>query len=382
MPASKWNSNINWDDLRGQRLNYIVRSIYNATVERDYWYKVMSVNQFNPKQFVSSEFTSNSTLLNKNTFLELEIIFETFERWLRPYSIISNNPSDLDLYGFCVFYDDSVLSPDSTVSVLSQDNFGYSRIYGTGNYDYTSGGNLSALVNFDLSFIGDGYVYGELNGDHLRAFYNILNLNLKSRCFPCYWRKGRFGRPDNFLSSNPRVGLFYNRPRRFKRVSGGSDYQQIVNDFNNSPYDEQTTQGYSTVGDEYTFIGDGQDSTNILTSGYESRGVDSSEFKDFEITDFNTTLLLNIEERREANLNTNWTYTTAPTSKKVSNNNITINNIEGVYLATVSDEIDVQSIGPVNNTQGLKTIRRVFYPQLFIDLNKEGFLNYYTEPTP
>jgi hypothetical protein len=379
MPVSKWNQDINWNDLRGERLDYVIRSIYNATIERDYWYKVMSVNEFNPAQFVGNEFTANGTFLNKNSLLELSVIYETFERWLRPYSEISNSLSSLDLYGLCFFYDDSVSSPDDTISLLAQDTFGYSRIYGVGNYDYTSGGNLSNLVGYDLSFIGTGYNYGEIDGNHLRAFYDILNLNLKNRCFPCFWIKGQFGRPDHFRSTYPRLGSLYNRPRKFKRVSGGSDYQQIVNDFNNEPYDEQPTQAFSTIGDEYSFIGDGQDSTNILTSGYEARGVEASEFKGFDITDFNTTLLLNIEERRGADVSTNWNYTTAPTSKKVLDNNITINGINGVYLATVSDEINVQSIGPVGNTQGLETIRRVFYPQLFIDLNKEGFLSYYTE---
>ena len=103
MPVSKWNQDINWNDLRGERLDYVIRSIYNATIERDYWYKVMSVNEFNPAQFVGNEFTANGTFLNKNSLLELSVIYETFERWLRPYSEISNSLSSLDLYGLCFF---------------------------------------------------------------------------------------------------------------------------------------------------------------------------------------------------------------------------------------------------------------------------------------
>ena len=85
MPPSKWNDNINWDDLKGQRLDYIIRSIYNATVERDYWYRVMSVNQFDPKAYVASQMNNNE-FLNKNSLREIQVIFEIFERWLRPYS--------------------------------------------------------------------------------------------------------------------------------------------------------------------------------------------------------------------------------------------------------------------------------------------------------
>ena len=382
MPQSKWNPDINWDDLRGQRLDYIVRSIYNATVERDYWYKVMSVDDINPKQFVSQEFFDNDTLSSKNTLLELVIIYETFERWLRPYEKIKTEyPNGFDLYGHCFFPDDSVSNPDYTVGTGARNIFAFDRIYGLGNYNYSSGGSLSNLVGYDLSFLEDGYNYGELNGDHLRAFYNILNLNLKNRCFPCSFVKGQFSRPDNFSSSIPRGSLFFSQLKRIKQESiAGDNYAQLVTNFNNAIYDEDPAYGLIQNYDRYVYISDNTSETNVLRSEYSATYVNPINLKGFSVTDFNTDLVLTIQELRSEDNTVNFSYTTnSPISKRVANNNTTINGLDGVYMQTVADEIDVQSIGPVPPSTPIQAIQRQFYPQLFIDLNKEGFLSYYTE---
>ena len=381
MPQSKWNPDINWNDLSGQRLDYIVRSIYNATVERDYWYKVMSVDDVNPKQFVSQEFFDNDTLLGKNTLLELVVIYETFERWLRPYEKVKTDyPNGLDLYGLCFFPDDSVSNPDYTVGTGARNIFAFDRIYGLGNYDYSSGGSLSNLVGYDLSFLEDEYNYGELNGDHLRVFHDILNLNLKNRCFPCSWNQSSFSIPPSFISSIPVPSLFFSQLKKIKNEFILDDsYAQLVTDFNNAVYDEDPAYGLIQNFDRYSYATFPSES-NTLRSEYSATYIDPTNFKGFNITDFNTDLVLTIQELRSVGNTVNFSYTTdAPISKRVTNNNTVINNVNGVYMLTEVDEIDVQSIGPVSSGQSVQGVVRQFYPQLFIDLNKEGFLSYYTE---
>lgn len=388
MPPSKWNDDINWDDLRGQRLDYIVRSIYNATVERDYWYKVMSVDEFNPKQFVGFEFTANGTFLSKNTFLELGIIFETFERWLRPYSKIKTDYDNqvLDMYGLCVFIDLENGTPDPS-PVVTNTIWGHEKIYGVGNYDYSSGGNLSALVGYDLSFIENGYTYGELNGDHLRAFYNILNLNLKNRCNIITWEgTGNFGRPKYFRVDEPRGGLFYRGLTRSKtEIVADDDYTGLVTAFNNASYTESGLGGVPTTEDQYGFQRNNVNHFNRLTSTYGGVYIEPSELKGFNIADFENSIYYNIQESQNDPLNTPYNYTTnSPQSRSAINNNANIGGFDCLYCILPSDEIQVQSVGPVDFLidQYTRSVTRHIYPQYFLDLNKEGFLSYYTEPTP
>ena len=380
MPVSKWNMNINWDDLRGQRLDYIIRSIYNATIERDYWYRVMSVDQLDPKTFVGTEMQNNE-ILNKNSHRELQVIYEIFERWLRPYTKIKTDYDGqfFDMYKYCIFPDETQTAPDVPVSV---NDFGFNKIYGVGNYDYTAGGNLSNLVGYDLSFIETGYTYGTINGDHLRAFYNILNLNLKNRCFSLVWDgRGRFGRPKYFGSSIPRTGLFYSQLKRYKIISRSDDnYSQLVSDFNAEPYDENPLIGSVLIEDDYNFRNNNIVESNQLISEYFASYIDPLEFKGFNIVDFDTELIINIEETRTNDNTVNFTYTTdTPIAKRVQNNNTVINGFNGAYMIDPLDEIQVQSVGPVPFGEPNSNIKRLGLPQLFIDLNKEGFLKYYTE---
>ena len=383
MPPSKWNDNINWDDLKGQRLDYIIRSIYNATVERDYWYRVMSVNQFDPKAYVASQMNNNE-FLNKNSLREIQVIFEIFERWLRPYSKIKTDYDGqfLDMYGLCVFVDDFDSGVADAPNVVLNGSWGYDRIYGRGNYDYATNGNLSTLVNYDLSFIETGYIYGEINGDHLRAFYNILNLDLKNRCFPLQWDGvGQFFKPKSFKSSIPIDNLIYGVERKYKRVQILDDnYSQLVTDFNNESYDENPVVSGTLNIDGYDFVNTNTEESNTLRSLYSATYIHSSDFKGFSITDFNTDSYYNIEEIREASEATNFSYTTfPPVSKKIANNLLNLNGVDCVYSLSTVDEILVQSVGAVAFPKNLTNIERKIMPQLFIDLNKEGFLSYYTE---
>lgn len=385
MPPSKWNDDINWDDLRGQRLDYIIRSIYNATIERDYWYRVMSVDQFDPKSYVFDEIENNE-FLNKNSHRELQVIYEIFERWLRPYTKIKTDYDGqvLDLYGLCVFIDEQAGTPDQTV-VNTNTVWGHEKLYGVGNYDYTAGGNLSALVGYDLSFIETGYTYGTINGDHLRAFYNILNLNLKNRCTRIVWEgTGAFFRPKYFRVLPPRTGLFYGGIERLKSNNIiGDDYSGLVSAFNNNTY-SVGSGGYGQTEDTYIFRRDNIAHTNALSSSYRGLFIQAGQLKGFNITDFETSTYYNIEETRNDPQNTPFDYTTdSPQSRKADNNNINIGGNDCIYGILPSDEIQVQNVGPVIfDLYGLRSITRHIYTQFFIDLNKEGFLSYYTEPTP
>jgi len=388
MPASKWNSDINWDDLRGQRLDYIVRSIYNATVERDYWYKVMSVNQFDPRQFVGDEFLNNNTFLNKNTHRELQVIYETFERWLRPYTKIKTDYDGqvLDMYGLCVFIDLENGTPDQSV-IVTNTTWGHDKIYGVGNYDYSSGGNLSNLVGYDLSFIEAGYAYGTINGDHLRAFYDILNLNLKNRSNRIVWEgTGAFFRPKYFRVHQPRAGLLYRGLTRRKiETVNGDDYTGLVTAFNNASYTETGLGAIPITEDPYSFRRNNISHSNTLSSTYGGVYIDPAQFKGFGITDFENSIYYNIQESQNDPLNTPYNYTTnSPQSRSAINNNTTINGFDCLYSILPSDEIQVQSVGPVAFLidQYTRSVTRHIYTQYFIDLNKEGFLKYYTEPTP
>ena len=345
--ASGWtNSGIDWTSvstMRESRTEDIVRHLYLAVNERDFWIKNLSTGGLFFGSYTQPVLDRDGRL---RTDQILFYIYSVFSHWFTddPYSLSFSSFSYRFMYGVSCFPILSGIgnSPDNTV------------YNGLDYYNFSNNGNLEALTSRDFEWLRDWdssqySVRADL--DILYTIYITLN---KLNEIPC------------FIS---RVNI------------NGESTQRLPS--SNSTYVKNITEAYSAdennlddAYDEYISV------TPTNGTGFESRlnvddgnngyaifhanlyiylsGVVGYDNNNFEIDDFD------------------------PKNYILKDPNIGADTWERIETSVEPLGLSNEIFYPVQKsdfpTNYLDFNDYAFEPRVFLDINKEGFLNYYTEP--
>lgn len=352
MPSAWDRIGANWLDLRNIRTEPVINEIYKATVERDYWLKLIQGDTVT---------APNYPLVN--TSYQLRYIYIAFERWFKPLSIVSNG---LLSSGYYIYEDGSPTSDpvDEYVDALQ-----FSTPYGKTSYDYVSGGNLSTLVNYDMSFLNVGIPNGRVNIEHLQIFYKVLNLNLKNRMFRL--SKNNSGYFSDSQRSNTFVDMY--------QTEDQADTPQTAN---------QTVTEVNNFQDEAdgTFV-------NFRMRGlvYYSRygaptELYTGEFRRYQISldnhtieNFDINCYYRVWEDKDAGFSASYSPVVGNYIQGGSFRTINVLN-QGGAQKTVYDPLPEILFTTINGGDINDSIRVNTVPQNFININNEEILSYYTAP--
>lgn len=352
MPSA-WNRiGVNWLDLSSTRLEPVINEIYNATLERDYWLRVASKQSgLNPPTYDSI-----------NTSYQIRFIYDTFEAWFRPLSTSSNK-----LYGYNegIYVADDGLISEFPTDMKSRQMY-FTTPYGKDSYNYLSGGNLSNLVNYDMSFLSNGTPNGRVNIEHLQVFYKILNLNLKNRLFTLTYNTTLGFYPSFIMNS----GLV-----RELIITGnfqGVD-TDLIADFNNTS--NSTDANTSNFSNQYIFSFNAENipsdiySYNLQKRFFELRGFDASKF--------NFLSYVYGEEVVYNNLDATYTPTT-PSNEIIGNSFLDVS-ILGAPLSKAYMPYTPTNLTAISASNFGDNSQTVYSSQSFIDINNSELISYYTE---
>jgi len=358
--ASGWtNSGINWTSaatMRDSRTEDIVREIYLATHERDFWVRRWT-QQFTSNYgttFPNIEYTSRMRVEN-----QIRFIYDTLRSWLT----LDLNPSIPTLYvpNQAVWVDENQLSQGQ--SLTDSVNLGIDH------WDMEQNGNLETELSVDLGFLRSPSNY-RIRLDELFVVYKILNFLTKCRAYQ--------------IESNGDGTGFINNLSNLNIASVGSGayvYQHSSGNFAlNTPlqaYNAWASSNRTTFIGAVVLAGYNQRTTSapgyILASTeayFEFVDMTGYDGTDYEASDFTFNMLFN--------------------ESFASSSNPGLSLQDGINIMGDIQEADGAKAFPFPNTvmqtfppvptSGSDTWANTGRLLPFADMNKEGFLNYYTEP--
>lgn len=181
MPSGWTTSGIDWTSpstMRNSRTEDIVRELYLAVNERDYW-----ISFFNPSWRLSTP-QRTLPLLDRVGKMRVEnqmdYIYNTIKTWIIPFGDIPIPAGNLYTLNESCFLDESSPFDLGLVSDPYYKPFKpiEKRWYGKKNLDYSQGGTLETLLNYDLEIFRN-YTYKRVDLGFLKMVYDLLNLDLK-----------------------------------------------------------------------------------------------------------------------------------------------------------------------------------------------------------
>lgn len=174
MPSGWTNSGIDWTSavtMRNSRTEDIVRHLYLAVNERDYWIR-----------FNSGDIGVLDRIGRLRVDQQLRYIYLKLRSWFKPISEYSGSFTFDNSES--IFIDDTITPSDPVSNPEELFYFGYD------SYNYLQNGNLETLISEDLGFLRN---YGSSTYrvvlDELRIVKKILELDLRNRMFR-YSRSG------------------------------------------------------------------------------------------------------------------------------------------------------------------------------------------------
>ena len=391
MPSGWTTSGIDWTStatMRNSRTEDIVRDLYLAVNDRDYWIKKSKFLQL----------TTIPPVLDLEGRIRmdqaLKFIQDTVSGWFLPNQDIA---SRLDILGgenqmgsLCCFLDDVFVPTGFPAYFVSRVQY----FYGFNNLDYTASGNFETQYGLDMSLIRQPPK--RFNLIWCKLIYDILQLDLKTSV-------------DNWHAFGPLTGLRFGiDPVQLiedtetaddyifhiidSNIATDSDFNQVVDDLNNedllSVYIESSSNQSVSYSVFTSFI---PPRLRLLTIrkmfAYKIQAKDQI----FELSDLNpsstTTSGFQTDPLSILPLSNypygyykDAVYLDELTQTRIDAATGTINPIvnAGFYyviddLKTTYDFIDIgTSPSGVSQQQALTSY--------FVKINREGFLNYYTEP--
>ena len=349
--ASGWTtSGIDWTSastMRNSRTEQIVTELYKATLERNFWIKTVQSSSIVP------------VVLYKKIRMDTQLryIYETFEKWFRPLINGNDSPFALNLeYSPFVNDGDGLASAYPNSAVTS-----FSIPYGKGSYDYSSGGDLSSLVSYDMSFLGA--IGNRVNLNHLYSFYTILNL-------PLMCRLQRLTQNVNYITS-PNLSALFAKVYASTGSQSGTE-AQVKAVLNNIPLnDSSTSVGYSL--DLDININQSRFALGSFGSNYDSY---FAKFNNYNISDFD---ILSYSYGAESYGSLPLTLDIAPVNPY---NAVVLNKFENATIGgsteaclSPSPNININSFSGVLSA----SVQVNYLSQNFLNINNELLLDYYTE---
>jgi hypothetical protein len=348
--ASGWtNSGIDWTSvatMRESRTEDIAREIYLAVNERDYWVQNLSTGGL----FFG---TYTPPVLDRSGRIRMEemlyYIYNVFARWFTddPYSYSHSTFTYRFMYGVSSFpVLDGIGTPPNN------------QVYnGLDYYTHEQNGNLENLTNRSFKWlrdwIGGGYT-SRVDIDILYTVYTTLNLLYNSPCF--------ISRVD--ISGNSTQTLASSNSTYVKNTT--EIYLADDNNLDDS-YDlyliTNPTNGIGT--NSIINVDDGNNGYRIAHTNLfiYLNNITGFNGQSFEIDDFNAqNYIIKIDSTAAADT---WERIETTIQPLGLSNEIFYPIPKNDFTLNPNDFNDYS-----------------FNPRVYLDLNKEGFLNYYTEPTP
>jgi len=392
--ASGWtNSGIDWTSvstMRESRTEDIVREIYLAVNEREYWMHTFT-------QAPSSRVTA--PVLDRAGRIRMieayNYIYNTIKKWLTPFSDLSLGGNNFAYYSTSSCF----INPNSSMNVYEKylQNFDpfqpQGRWFGLENYDYSQSGDFENDTGMDLSVFRSALNYKRVDFDFLKLAYDILNTPLKSA--NVYSGKNAFNgvnfAPDthynrgNYKEANT-SGFFGFSYREQVTYNWGTGDQQtgldtFIDNVNaNTTTTKLTTARYDSVQDidraiiqaSFQYI---DSYIAFLHSGYNNQPMDMDDAS-IEVFSYG------YRQKRSSAIFENL-MPNGDRSIGVNSSSPSIVTLEGQEVFRVSAELQK----PLPYITSLVTAQP--YPEskfkdsaiVFMDIAKPtGFLNYYTEP--
>jgi hypothetical protein len=389
--------------MRESRTEDIVREIYLAVNERDYW-----ISFFNPSWRLTTP-QRTLPLLDRAGRMRVEnqmqYIYNTVKTWITPFSDI-NPPTSGNFYTLneSCFLDEESPFDLNLVSDPEYKPFKSleRRWYGRKNLDYSQGGTLEALLNYDLILFRN-YKYKRIDLTFLKMIYDLLNLDLKIS--NAYTRMT--------ASINEGQSRILNFPLNDDSFNGFSIRLSSSKSWNNSVLNQD---GFNENFDLFNAITENTPPTSegsyvknnglplsqsgiscvaqLNGSGFSGLSTDYS-YGSFNMMGFSDRFDMNISDieiNDYAYIQTfsNF-YDYLPTLGSNLNLGVnsyipTIENINGddFFLYTNLDPRPWSyAIAPPDNSGIRQQEDFRSYPVIYLNINnQEGFLNYYTEPAP
>ena len=195
MPSGWTESGIDWGNLQNYSPRDVIRELYIAVSERNYWIKYFATGGYNDINSLES-IDYDATNLHR-TKDQLNFIMTTLVKWLKPTTDFreSSRPiSDVaNLYGGCFIdyasgsnYVFNKYGRESELdrSIYREYNGHEELCLGYNTYSYDEGGNTETLIDSDLSFIRDYQSSDSFRFTYemMKSVYDILNTLNYVRC--------------------------------------------------------------------------------------------------------------------------------------------------------------------------------------------------------
>ena len=361
MPSGWTTSGIDWTSvqtMRNSRTEDIARELYLATHERDFWVRRWTTKSSGN---YSTQFPVIPTQRLEN---QIEFIYTTLRNWLT---------TDLNPVITTSYVENKAVWIDEN-QIPTGSDFTDTVNLGIPHWDMSQNGNLETELSLDLSFLRDyqGGLVNRVSLSDMKKVYDILNFLTKCRAYQIE-SNGEGTGFKNYLQ-NLNVSLFgsgvYQRYHSSDRFATPSEID-VYNEWASST----PTQG----------LGENQLVTYfqrvIANAGYF---LSSNElyFQFINMNGFNT------NQFTSNNFDFKMLYFDLETS---NDSNPDLNIVNGINeMQTFYESLgakcfpfpntDMQNF-PNMPTSGSVAWRNTGYLLPYADMNKEGFLKYYTEPT-
>lgn len=397
MPSGWTTSGIDWTSvstMRNSRTEDIVRHLYLAVNERDYWIRYFTTG------FKYTTLDINLPSLDRVGRIRLEdayyYIINTCSNWLTPFDDLLVDSSELTLTNeSCFLNPTSEMIPDEIqiTGDLYDPFFPSGRWFGLKNLDYLQGGVLEGMVNYDMSILRDKQ-RGRCDLHFLKFIYDLLNLPLKNAgvLSQKYLNPDINGETDRHLAyffsafDNDFYGFSYDRNVVGDDLPSAQDsIDASIIEFNSQIpfYQPQASLRSDSFINCFT-RGNGsgrgsiRDSTKYIK--YLAKGFDGLQVK-MQDLDVNLRSYGRIGSRAGQGWDLYYYLPQGDRGKGENNVIPTVEEVNGLDVIRVSEKIGDNLIPPNAPPNGDKYEDNFSDGTVipFLNFNKEGFLNYYTE---
>ena len=359
MPSGWTTSGIDWSDIRRNRTEDIVRELYLATHERDFWVRRWTQKQstnYNTS-FPNIEYTSRIRMET-----QLRFIFDTVRSWLT----LDLNPSITDVFvpNQAVWIDDNQIPIGSDLTDTVN--------LGIPHWDMSKNGNLETELSLDLSFLRD-YIPNNLrriNLDDFDKIYKILRFLTKCRAYQIISDKNGTGFDRELQNLN--ISLFGSGVYARGHNGGIFGNPRSIDTYNNWANSTPT-------------IGVGEDPVmlyNQRTTSIPEYLLNSTEiyFQFINMNGFNTNQFTSDDFDFKMIYFNLFSPNTPNPDLNIING---VNELDTFYEPLGAKcfpfpNTDMQNFPPTPLSLS-DSWRNTGYVLPYADMNKEGFLKYYTE---
>lgn len=358
--ASGWtNSGIDWTSaatMRESRTEDIVREIYLATHERDFWVQRWTQRYTTnySTSFPNIDYTSRMRVENQVRF-----IYDTLRAWLT----LDLTPSIAGLFvpNQAVWIDENQITQGQALTDTVN--------LGIKHWDMAQNGNLETELSVDLGFLRTSSNY-RIRLDELFIVYKILNFLTKCRAYQIESDGNGAGFAHDLINLNTSSGgggvyMYQHSSGRFADPTAIKAYNDWASSTRTTYLSAVVIAGYSqrtTSFPEYIMS-----STEAYFQFVSMIGFNGSSF---DAGDFEFNMIFN--------------------ERFATSSNPGLNLLNGINEMGDIQEADGAKAFPFPNTimqtfpptpsSGSQTWANTGDLLPFVDMNKEGFLNYYTTP--